>query len=112
MSVFNRSNDDDFGRGAKTLIIYPDIQNDRTISPEARLEEAEGLALAIGLSVIQKKHMRIRKPNPATLVGGGQVDMLCELVDQFGIELIYCDAALTAIPVSYTHLTLPTICSV
>lgn len=97
MSVFNRSSEEDYSRGTKTLIVYPDIGNDKTITPEARLEEANGLALAIGLSVENLRHIRVRNPNPATLIGGGQTQEIQEYVDANGIELIFFDAALTAI---------------
>ncbi len=97
MSIFNRAQGDDYSRGTKTFIIYPELQNNDNISPESRLEEAEGLALAIGLNVIGRQHVRVRKPNPATLIGGGQVENIAELVDKKKIELIFVDAALTAI---------------
>lgn len=97
MSVFNRSSEEDYSRGTKTLIIYPDIGNDRTITPDARLEEARGLALAIGLKVIDAQHLRVRSPNPATLIGGGQTQDISEYVDNNHVELIFFDAALTAI---------------
>ncbi len=95
MSIFNRSNEEDFSRGTKTLIIYPDVHNDR--KPQARLEEAQGLALAIGLHVVDAQHLRVRKPNPATLIGGGQTQEIREFVENEKIELIYFDASLSAI---------------
>ena len=96
MSIFNRSQSDDYSRGTKTFIIYPELQN-HIISAQSRLEEAEGLALAIGLHVVERQHLRVRKPNPATLIGGGQVANIAELVDKQNIELLFVDAALTAI---------------
>lgn len=95
MSIFNRSSEEDYSRGTKTLIIYPDVNNDK--KPQARLEEAQGLALAIGLSVVDAQHLRVRKPNPATLIGGGQTEEIRELVEHEKIELIYFDASLSAI---------------
>ncbi len=97
MSVFNRSDEDEFGRGAKTLILYPDLHGSRDFSVQARLDEATGLAAAIGLSVIQSLHMRVRKANPATLIGAGQAREAADIVDNHSIELIYVDASLTAI---------------
>lgn len=95
MSIFNRSNEEDFSRGTKTLIIYPDVHNDR--KPQARLEEAEGLAIAIGLNIIDTQHLRVRKPNPATLIGGGQTEEIKEFIEKEKIELVYFDASLSAI---------------
>lgn len=97
MSVFNRGSDEDYSRGTKTLIIYPDIGTDRRVSADARLEEAKGLALAIGLSVFDTQHLRVRKPNPATLIGGGQTQEIQEFIDANKIELVFFDASLTAI---------------
>jgi len=97
LSVFNRSSGDDYSRGTKTLIIYPSLQTDRLVSPNARLDEAYGLALAIGLSVEHMQHIRVRKANPSTLIGGGQTQELCEIVEAKDIELIFVDATLTAI---------------
>ncbi len=95
MSIFNRSNEEDFSRGTKTLIIYPNVHNDR--NPQARLEEAQGLALAIGLLVVDTQHLRVRKANAATLVGGGQTREIKEFVENEEIELVYFDASLSAI---------------
>ena len=55
MSVFERSETDEFARGARALVIYPELPGRASVGPEARLAEAEGLALAIGLNVVQKK---------------------------------------------------------
>ncbi len=95
MSIFNRSNEEDYSRGTKTLIIYPDVNNDK--NPLARIKEAQGLALAIGLSIADARHLRVRKPNPATLIGGGQTEEIREFVAHENIELIYFDASLSAI---------------
>ena len=49
--------DEDIGevaRGARVLVLCPDIRGTRTEQdPDSRLEEAKGLALAIGLVVAQ-----------------------------------------------------------
>ena len=44
----------------------------------ARLEEAAGLAEAIGIAVEDKLHFRVRQPRPATLFGKGQVERIAE----------------------------------
>lgn len=97
MSVFERSDADEFARGARTLIIYPELPGRAAVGPEARLDEAEGLALAIGLNVIVKKHYRVRSPRAGTLLGGGQVDEIAELGRNLEIDLLIVDAGLTAI---------------
>ena len=97
MSVFNRSETDEFARGARALIVYPELPGRSAVGAEARLDEAEGLALAIGLNVVRKKHYRVRSPRAVTLLGGGQVDEIAEIGRELEIDLLIVDAALTAI---------------
>lgn len=97
MSVFERSETDEFARGARALVVYPDLPGKSSVGPEARLDEAEGLALAIGLNVVRKKHFRVRNPRAATLLGGGQVEEIGEIGRDLEIDLLIVDASLTAI---------------
>jgi GTP-binding protein HflX len=65
--------------------------------PEARLEEAKGLALAIGLEVVDAFTIPIREARAGTLFGEGQIqniDVACNMGDA---ELVIIDGALTAI---------------
>ena len=96
MSVFNRDEADDFSRGARSLIIFPQI-GITSLSPEHRLEEARGLANAIGLHVVEAKHYRVRSPKAATLLGGGQVQEIAETIERDKIELLIIDGSLSAI---------------
>jgi GTPase len=66
-------------------------------SVEARVEEAEGLAQAIGIVVAAERAFRVRTVRPATLLGKGQVDEVAELAKQQGAGLLIVDAALTPI---------------
>ena len=97
MSVFERSETDEFARGARALVIYPELPGRASVGPEARLAEAEGLALAIGLNVVQKKHFRVRSPRAVTLLGGGQVEEIAQIGRDSEIDLLIVDASLTAI---------------
>lgn len=97
MSGFNRSDDDEFARGARALIIYPELSGRTSVGPDARLEEATGLALAIGLNVVRTKHYRVRSPRAVTLLGGGQVEEIGEMGRELEIDLLIVDAGLTAI---------------
>ncbi len=97
MSVFERSETDEFARGARALVIYPELPGRASVGPEARLAEAEGLALAIGLNVVQKKHFRVRSPRAVTLLGGGQVDEIAQIGRDLEVDLLIVDASLTAI---------------
>ena len=97
MSVFERSETDEFARGARALIVYPELPGRASVGADARLDEAEGLALAIGLNVVRKKHYRVRSPRAVTLLGGGQVEEIGEIGRDLEIDLLIVDASLTAI---------------
>ncbi len=64
---------------------------------EARLEEAAGLAEAIGIDVQDRVHFRVRAPRPATLFGKGQVEGIAEAVRMAEAELLIVDASITPI---------------
>jgi GTP-binding protein HflX len=97
LSVFERSETDEFARGARALVIYPELPGRASVGAEARLAEAEGLALAIGLNVVQKKHFRVRSPRAVTLLGGGQVEEIAQIGRDLEIDLLIVDSSLTAI---------------
>jgi len=84
-------------RGARALIVYPQMRGRADLDTEARLEEARGLALAIGLVVADAIAIPIREPRAATLFGEGQIQNIgtaCELEEA---ELVIVDGALSAI---------------
>ena len=64
---------------------------------EARVEEAEGLAEAIGINVVAARLFRVRTPRPATLLGKGQVEEIAGIAKEQGAGLLVVDAALTPI---------------
>ncbi|MEA3066355.1 MAG: GTPase, partial [Sphingomonadales bacterium] len=64
---------------------------------DARLDEAAGLAEAIGVEVADRLHFRIRSPRPATLFGSGQVQGIADAVARDGAELVIVDAPITPI---------------
>ncbi|MCU6452619.1 GTPase HflX [Sphingomonas sp. A2-49] len=92
---FNRDRDD-FARGGRALIVLPD-QGDAHRDADARLDEAAGLAAAIGLVVTDKVAVRVRAPKPATLIGSGQVEQLAVQVRQNEADLVVFDASLTPV---------------
>jgi GTP-binding protein HflX len=65
--------------------------------PAARLDEAAGLAEAIGVQVEDMLHFRIRAPRPATLFGPGQVQQIADAVIQAEAELVIVDASITPV---------------
>jgi len=96
MSVFQRSEDEGLARGARAIVALPDTGGSVRDS-DARLEEAAGLAEAIGIDVVERLHFRVRQAKPATLFGSGQVDQLAVAVQQNEAELVIVDASLTPV---------------
>lgn len=88
-------------RGARAVIALPDMgqggQHGARRDPSARLEEAAGLAGAIGVEVEDKLHFRIRAPRPATLFGPGQVQQIADAVRLAEAELVIVDASITPV---------------
>ncbi|SNS06374.1 GTP-binding protein HflX [Sphingomonas laterariae] len=97
MSVFNRGDDDGLSRGAKAIVALPDRGSASGRDAEARLDEAAGLAAAIGVDVVEKLTFRLRDPKPATLFGSGQVDSIATSARMADAELVIIDGALSPI---------------
>jgi GTP-binding protein HflX len=64
---------------------------------DSRLEEAKGLALAIGIEVADAFVLPLREPRPGTLFGEGQVKNIAVACEQSEAELVIVDGALSAI---------------
>ena len=86
-------------RGAPTLVVLPDLRQKGNLGldPQSRLEEAEGLARAIGLDVVDSFALPLRVIRPATLFGEGQVNKIAVACAQSGADLVVVDGALSAI---------------
>jgi GTP-binding protein HflX len=97
LSVFHRQDEDGVARGARALVVLPDFGKGGLRSAEARLEEAVGLAAAIGLEICDTAVFRIRAPKPATLFGAGQVDTLLASVNAYEVDVVIVDGTLTAV---------------
>lgn len=86
-------------RGARAVVVYPEfrVRGGHGTDTAARLEEARGLALAIGLEVVDAFAIPIREARAGTLFGEGQIqniDIACNLGDA---ELVIVDGSLSAI---------------
>jgi len=66
-------------------------------SPEARREEAVGLASAIDLEPVHAAVVTVAEPKPATLLGTGKVNELAEIVQETGADLVFVDHPLTPV---------------
>ncbi|WIA54497.1 GTPase HflX [Sphingobium sp. WTD-1] len=102
MAIFNRDSEDEVARGARAVVVHAETHGGDRRDSDARLEEARGLALAIGIDVRAAQSFRVRDRKPATLFGSGQVDQIATLVNQEEAELVIVDNALT--PVQQSNL--------
>jgi GTP-binding protein HflX len=88
----------DVARGERAIIAVPELPREGARrSAEARVEEAEGLAEAIGIDVVAARPLRVRTVRPATLLGKGQVEEIAELAKANEAKLLIVDSALSPI---------------
>jgi GTP-binding protein HflX len=96
--VFDGNGAIEVARGERAIVAVPELPREASRrSADARVEEAEGLAQAIGIEVIAGRAFRVRTVRPATLLGKGQVEEIGELAKEQGAGLLIVDAALTPI---------------
>lgn len=88
---------DEVTRGSRALVVYPHIRGKSGQDPASRLEEATGLAAAIGLVIADAFVIALREPRPATLFGEGQIGNIAVACEQSEAELVVVDGALSAI---------------
>ncbi|MFN3548980.1 MAG: GTPase HflX [Mesorhizobium sp.] len=68
-----------------------------TRSPEARHEEAVGLARAIDLVPVHSEIVTVNDPRPATLIGTGKIEELAERIKETEATLVVVDHPLTPV---------------
>jgi len=79
-------------------VVCPDVRGrHHDLEPETRLEEACGLAQAIGIVVADAFVVSVRQVRPGTLFGSGQVDNIATACEQNQAELVVVDGALSPI---------------
>lgn len=98
---------DSRGPGERVVVVLPLLQRashsagsgpeDESRSPEARLDEAVGLAAAIGLEIVETRIIRLQRPRAATLLGEGALASLAATVEEEGVSLVFVDGELTPI---------------
>jgi GTP-binding protein HflX len=87
----------------RCLVIHPVLRGeprgarDGARSPEARLDEAVGLARAISLEIAGAEILRLRAWRPATLFGTGIVATLAKTVETLEVAVAVIDAAVTPV---------------
>jgi len=97
----------------RTIIIHPSIksqEHSELRSVESKLEEAEGLALAIDLEVVLAQIVVLQKMTPATYIGTGKVQEFAEFVEGNDIGLVVLNDQLS--PIQQRNLELALKCKV
>ncbi len=98
MTFEGESNAGIVARGERAVLVAPErVGEGARRSSEARLEEAQGLAEAIGIDVVACRPVRLRALRPATLLGKGQVQEVAELAKDNEAGLLIVDAPLTPV---------------
>jgi GTPase len=86
---------------ARALVIEPVLRRVRTTvddrAPEARLDEAIGLARAIDLEVAHSGIVMLGALRPATYLGKGKVEEIAGLVKTFEAGIVVMDCALSPV---------------
>ena len=85
-------------RRTKAAVIFPNLINSTIrLSPEARLQEACGLASAINLEVCFAEIVKLREIKPSTFIGHGYLENLLPIIQSQEIELLIIDTSLNPI---------------
>ena len=69
----------------------------QTRTPEARLEEAAGLARAIDLNVVEQGLVTLNQVRPATYIGTGKVDEFAGLVKSLSASVVVMDCPVSPV---------------
>ena len=90
------------GRPVAAAVICPILSDQRgngiaERNAVARIAEAVGLAEAVALDVQLRESVIVRRPAPATLLGGGTVERLKEAIARRGVAVAVVDTRLTPV---------------
>ncbi len=103
-AVERRGEPSSTGESTRTAVILPWERQGRDVSgaeqpraAEARLAEAIGLAMSIGLVVVHEVILPLRVRRPSMLFGEGQVENQRQAIAQNHVEVVIVDAALSPV---------------
>lgn len=91
------------GDATRVVVVVPHLtrrgagEDDLHRSPEARLDEAVGLVLAIDLKVVSSQLVGLSQVRPATYLGRGKVDEIAGIVKAEEAGLVFVDAPLSPV---------------
>lgn len=85
--------------GARALVLKPVLRGTENSTHDiaSLLEEAVGLAMAIGLEIRESLSLNVARPSASILLGRGQVDSLASKVQEDEIALVVVDHALSPV---------------
>ncbi|MBR1825532.1 MAG: GTPase HflX [Alphaproteobacteria bacterium] len=82
----------------KACVICPIVSGkEQSLSAESRLEEANGLALAINLDIVHSEIVRLKELKPAMYFSRGFTERLRPIIEENAIELMVVDTLLSPI---------------
>ncbi len=80
------------------LIVYPLLAGDMSgRSLDDQIDEAEGLARAIFLEVLESRPVKVTRPSPAMLLGKGAVEAIAGLAEEKEPSVIIVNATLSPV---------------
>jgi len=96
------------GESGRAIVIEPNLKHAAargvvvraaadTRTPEARLEEAAGLARAIDLNVVQAGLVTLNNIRPATYLGTGKVDEIAGLTKSLSASVVIMDCPISPV---------------
>jgi len=87
------------GSRSRAVVVHPHHKGSARDGrlPEARLDEAVGLAAAIDLDVVHAEVVPVTRPRPATLLGAGAVERLEPQIAGLEAGLVVMDCALSPV---------------
>lgn len=85
-------------RRFNAAVVCPEVYGvPASLSPESRLAEAEGLALAIRLNVVYKESLKIKEVKPSAYFSKGFLERLKPIIAEKDIDLLIVDTRLSPI---------------
>ena len=85
-------------RQINAAVICPEVFGvPASLSPESRLAEAEGLALAIRLNVVYKEILKVKEVKPSAYFSKGFLERLKPIIAEKDIDLLISDTRLSPI---------------
>ena len=87
------------GTPVRVVVVHPTLPGQRgsVRAPQGALDEAVGLAGALGLVVVDAITVNVNRPRPATLMGSGQVDDIGARVKAEDAELVVVDGQVSPV---------------